>query len=113
MIPILLALLTERQIDSIIAIVGRLIDHIPAVLTMLGTLFLIIRQWINKRDITEKVEAGTKASTAALEVANGHNAKIATAVELSAKVLEKIDAAPQKVEVTNAPDCPVPTTTQP
>jgi quercetin dioxygenase-like cupin family protein len=52
--------LTDTQLDSIIAIAGRLVDHVPAVLAMLGTFFLIIRQWLNKRDTDKKLEENTQ-----------------------------------------------------
>jgi ribosomal 50S subunit-recycling heat shock protein len=46
-------------------------------------------------------------------VANGHNEKISKAVEISEQVLTKIGNEPQKVEVVNTPQHPVPTSETP
>ena len=89
MIQELLAI-TDPQIDKIIVLLGRMIDHIPAILTMCGTLFLIIRQFLNKREISEKIDKNTEVSVKAFDAANGHNEKIAAAVKLSEEVLTTI-----------------------
>ena len=67
-----------------------------------------LRKIVNEVQEVKKVTiAGIRASKEAIEIANGHNEKIATAVDLSQKVLSRLET-PQKVEVINTPEHPVP-----
>lgn len=62
------------------------------------------------QEVKKVAVAAVKYNKEAIEVANGHNAKIASAVELSSKVLEKLESPSvvQQVEVMNTPQHPVP-----
>jgi len=94
---------------------------------------LLVRQYLNKKDTDKKLGENTEVthevkveavaaraeSKEALLVANGHNAKIAEATQLSAKAaeistkaLERIEAIPLEVHVNNGPKDPVPTISQ-
>lgn len=115
LIAFLLAL-TDTQVDAILTLVGKLIDHIPGILTMLATFFLIIRQWLNKKEISEKIDANTEVSVNAFNVANGHNAKIVEAQELAKAAIDtvqmvvKTTTAPKEVTVKSDSEHPVHTT---
>jgi len=100
--------LTEAQMSRVIGLFEKMVDHVPAllalgtgVLSLCGTVVLIIRQHFNKKEVTgkldkqdAKLDANTDISVKAFDAANGHNEKIAKAVEVSTKVLEKL-ADPQ------------------
>ncbi len=113
----LFAALTENQIDMILGLIGKVIDHIPAILTMIGTLFLIIRQWLNKQELSKKIDANTEVSVKAFDAANSHNEKITqtqelakVAVETVKTAVEAIAATPKEVIVKSDSDHPVHTT---
>lgn len=102
MIPIqilaaLLATLTENQVDQIIQITRSVIETIGSgINTLWITLspvllgYLAYRQSINRREIAGKIDQNTEVSTKAFETANGHNEKIAAAVQLSKEVIETV-----------------------
>src|SRR5690242_18108686 len=96
LLDMLLAALTERQIDDIIKHFGTLVAAISSLATTAGVIVLIWRQSKNKTDLaakiddnTKKTEAGIAKSEEALTVANGHNEKIAKATEIAAKAVEE------------------------
>ena len=73
--------LTNVQVDRIIEILGKLIDHIPAMLSLvgtflglLGTAFLITKQYLNNRKVVDKLDANTKVTHEVKAVAIESNA---------------------------------------
>ena len=60
------------------------------------------------KEVKQVAIAGIKASKNAIDVANGHNEKIVTAVELSQQVLAKLDS-PLETKIVNDKQHPVPT----
>lgn len=68
--------LTDAQVDSIIKLAGKLIDHIPSIISLIGTFlsligtgFLILRQHYNRRDVVAKLDENTKETRAVKEEA--------------------------------------------
>ncbi len=103
--------LTPTQTDEVIRIFGKLVDNIPIFLGLLGSglsfltgLAILLRQHLNKKDSDAKLAKNTKLTTEtkreaetsrkevkeALEVANGHNEKIAKSVAISEQVLAAV-----------------------
>lgn len=68
--------LTTVQVDRLIELGSKLVDHIPAMLSLLGTFlgllgtgFLIIRQMLNKKELVDKIDANTAVTHEAKAVA--------------------------------------------
>ncbi len=91
----LLSALTEGQVDQIISITRSVIETIGSgINTLWITLsplllgYLAYRQSINRREIAGKIDENTQVSAKAFETANGHNEKIAAAVQLTKEAIE-------------------------
>lgn len=91
----MLSALTEGQVDQIIQMFKGIIETIGAgIHTMWITLspvllgYLAYRQSINRREIAGKIDQNTEVSTKAFNTANGHNEKIAEAVQLTKQAIQ-------------------------
>jgi hypothetical protein len=93
--------LTEPQVDQVIQICRSVIETIGAGINTLWTTlspillgYLAYRQSANRREIAGKIDVNTEVSTKAFETANGHNEKIAAAMELTKEVHDVLKTKP-------------------
>lgn len=75
---LIFATLTELQIDRIIDLGFKIVQGIGYVCSIIIPLLVLRFQKRNALKLANKVDASTEASKRALDVANGHNEKIAT-----------------------------------
>jgi len=116
------AALTEPQVDQIIEIIeasikafGEGIRTVWVALSPIGIGYLMWKQAQNRKaldanttltgETKDEATNSRKEVKQALDVSNGHNDKIVKAVEISERVLAKLDAEPK---TANAPEHPVP-----
>jgi hypothetical protein len=93
----LLLALTELQVDELIRILRSIIETSgEGIKTLWVTLspvllgYLAYRQAANRKEIAGKIADNTDISVKAFDAANGHNEKIAAAVEISKEVISAI-----------------------
>lgn len=80
----LIAALTDNQTDRIIGIAEKFVSGIGAVAAIVLPALVLYFQKRNAKNLISKVDASTEASKTALNVANGHNEKIANLTEIVA-----------------------------
>jgi O-methyltransferase involved in polyketide biosynthesis len=80
----LFAVLTEHQLDRLIDLISKVVNGILAAVAVILPSLVLYFQKRNAKALIEKINESAEASTAALDVANGHNQKIAVLTEIIA-----------------------------
>lgn len=92
---LILAVLTDAQFDRILSIIEKIVQGVAALAAVVLPLLVLHFQKRNFKSVTAKqeenaiaLEKAKQASETALNVANGHNEKIANLTEVVAKSIK-------------------------